>query len=269
MRHRDRIHVHDLDHGRVVVDIIRQVAWAGRRGPWTASTSSSARARCDVCSFDDPGRAGTAGPHRRGRRPRSCCPVLLVSTDAVGIVRTWDVTSGRPLGAFRAAGRPDRRRSDGATRHSDRVGGAGRRPARRGIPRRTSTDTPGSPAVASELPIGCSRWPTGCRSAPKHCATAPTALAVDVFGRRACAGPGLGWALVVGTEEEVTGNLVLTSHTLEFVDRIRACPSTPFGCQGDAQGVVARDPDQCVTAVRRWRPVRLARGRRGAVQRGA
>jgi WD40 repeat protein len=51
---------------------------------------------------------------------------------------------------------------------------------------------------------------------------------------------------MIGSEEEIAGNLVLTSHTLEFVDRTGHTLDT-VRLSGRCAGVIATEPDRCIT----------------------
>ena len=247
MRHRDRIRVRDLEDGRVLVDITPQdVALGG--SPWTATGGQLALGdgtTVVTCSFRDPWSGRVLRGHTAEVVDLDVLPGLLVSTDAAGVVRTWNVAGGRPLAAFVAAGRPSVDdvtgllvipTASGARVVDPRTGDPPRDVARHArAARRRDRAADRLLALADRLPVGADALRDRAE-----------ALAPTVFGRRACAGPGLGWALVIGSEEEVDGNLVLTSHTLEFVDRNGLTLDT-VRLSGRCAGVVAGDPDRCAT----------------------
>ena len=247
MRHRDRIRVHDLDHGRVLVDFtLNDVVVGG--SPWTVSGEQLAVGdgkTLVIYSFREPGPGRVLRGHTAEVIDLDVLPGLLVSTDAVGVVRTWDVTSGQPIAAFLGAGRPTVDVQTGrliipsasgarvVDPHTGDSPGDVARYARHSGRRERAADR--LLALADRLPVGAEALRDRAE-----------ALAPTVFGRRACAGPGLRWVLVIGSEEEIAGNLVLTSHTLEFVDRTGHTLDT-VRLSGRCAGVIASDPDRCMT----------------------
>jgi WD40 repeat protein len=247
IRRRDRFQVLDLDHERVLVDVTLEDMRFGR-APWTVSDDALVvGAGGDVRTYplDDPGSGWVRRGHTAPVDDLDVLPGVLISTDAVGIVRTWDAASGRALGAFRSVGAPA----------VDAQGGRLVLPTAAGA--RVVDPSQGDPAhevdryarqarrrerAADRLLALADRLPVGADALRDRA----DAMATTVFGRRASAGPGLGWTVVVDNDEEVTGNLVTTSYTLLFVDGTGHHVDT-VRLPGRCAGVVASGPDQCAT----------------------
>jgi hypothetical protein len=140
-----------------------------------------------------------------------------VTTDEIGVVRTWDTATARCLAALAGVGLPavDARKgriavpsAPGAARILDpRSGdpdGEVRCHTRRALRRERTAD--GIAALAERLP----RWAETLYDRAGRWSAGVGSLVC-------CAGPGLSWTLVVGSTEEITGNLVLAWQSLAFL----------------------------------------------------
>ena len=248
-RHRDRVQVHDLGQGRVLADVTMQDSYGGRQAWWVLDGWLA------VAEGDTVVARWILGEGPVVRMPGHTPPVTAldavrgrwVSTDDDGVVRTWEMPTGRAVAAFVAAGRAAVDPVTGRLALPTATGGdrivdpdRGDPPAqvarhvRQARRRRRAEDR--LRALSSRLGR-VPRWATALDEAADRRQPAEP--------RSVRAGSGLEWTVGVANEEQVDGNLVSHSHELTF---------------GNGRGEVVdtvRLPGRCVAVLPLAAPDRL------------